>query len=233
MYQYFDDEQKPRLEKTGTLMPGVIISIITIFFYMIMIIISMIQFGGAYNHTISIGLITIIGLLYIGVLALFVPYVDNFRLQTVKMLLIAIILLHFISVLMTLAFYVLNTIMMQDENMSVSTWASITNAIYTVFNIIFWVTCIALGAVMLGSKSDYVGGIRAIGGVIIAMTIGGIFIHFFRMLALPQILMSADIEDMKFAHSVVSVVTMLLNVVIIAAFLFVYMRALQYKRVNG
>ncbi len=233
MYQYFDDAHRPKLEKTGTLLPGVVISIIAIAFYMILIVFSMIQLGGANNYAISIGLITIIGLLYIAVLALFVPYVDNFRLQTVKMLLIACILLHFISVLMTIAFYILNTTMLQNGNMSASTWASISNAIYTVFNIIFWVTCIALGAVMLGAKSDFVGGIRPIGGIIIGMTVGGIFIHFFRMLALPHMIMDANINNIQFMYSIVSVIGMLLNVFIIIAFLFVYIRALQYKRVNG
>lgn len=133
---------------------------------------------------------------------------------------------------MKIGFFALHKAM-EDSMMSVSTWAQMTNAIYMIINLIFSVVSILFGGMMIANKSDFVGGIRFLGGVIIATTLSKMFIYIFQTFALPYIIMGMENnEGVASYYSILSSVSMVMNMCVIATYLYVFFKARQYSSAN-
>lgn len=233
IYGYEHEEDlKPQLKKTGTLTLGMVLSIATLVLYMLYIAFYSTQSPFNINYGLSTGITAVIGISYIGVIISFIPYLSNFNMQSIKTIAYVIVILHIISVLMKIGFFALHKAM-EDSMMSVSTWAQMTNAIYMIINLIFSVVSILFGGMMIANKSDFVGGIRFLGGVIIATTLSKMFIYIFQTFALPYIIMGMENnEGVASYYSILSSVSMVMNMCVIATYLYVFVKAWQYSSAN-
>lgn len=224
------NEARPQLRKTGTLTAGLALSIITIVVYLFYLAFLIISTEWENSYMLSTIISVIITVLYISVLAAFIPYLDNFNMQSAKALTFGMIGVHVVSALMSIIFFAVHTAAMKSGNVSHSGMYSMISAVYLVFYIVYWAASIALGAVLISNKSDFVGGIRVIGITYILLAVCSVFVYFFRMFGysiMPDILSSP--ATMKVYNIILSSVSIISNMIVLAAYLYVFAKAGQYK----
>lgn len=234
---YGYNEPKPQLHNAKYLSAGIILSVVAAVFNIFFAVLYIVESFAEYNDNSLMYTVTSIlpTLLFIGILLLFMSYIGNFGMQTLKTLIIVIIVLHVVAMLLNISYMVFNKLMFQSGTMSISQWAAITGIVYMVFNFIFWAGGIAFAALMIGNKTDFVGGIRYIGIAYLIMVLANIAIYFIRMLAIPYLSMGFDstIDNMRMTNALLSAVSMGFRFITLLTFAHVFIKARRYKIMYG
>lgn len=229
MENYEYNEANPQLRKTGTLTAGLVLSIVSIVAYLLYLVFCIISTEWENNYMINTIISVIITALCIGVLVAFIPYLGNFNMQSAKALIFCMIGIHAVSALMSVIFFFIHTAAMNSGNVSLSGIYGMINAVYLVFYIVYWAAAITLGAVLISNKSDFVGGIRAIGITYILLAVCSVFVYFLRMFGyslMPDLLSSP--ATMKVYNIILTSVSIISNIIVLAVYLYVFARASQY-----
>lgn len=229
---YGYNQPKPQLLNTKYLSAGIVLSVITAILYVLQLILYFLGIEMGYNHTILFtGFNVLINIFWIALLAVSIPYLSNFNMQSSKALTYALIGVYLLSIVINIAFSVANTYMMETDNVEISTWINISNVAFMIFNLLLWAVCIGLAVTMISNKSDFVGGIRYIGIAYLVMVIGSVLIYFFEKVIFPNFYGIDGFIEIGIV--IISVAHMILSLLILAGYAYVFMKARQYKMINN
>jgi len=237
IFGYEEEEQEiPSLQKTGMLSTGTVLCITALAFQFITIVLyfapSVFTGENAYLYNVTLMIIT--GGLYIGVLAAFRSYLTNFHTQSVNTLFAVIIIYQIVSVLVSAGMMVGNITILRSDTADFTAWYKITSIFRTLLSIIGWILYFVAGAMLLSNKFDFIGGIRAVGGVIIAVNIASIFLFFFNIFGISMLinLMDINYESHNILYRFTGIAGILVDIIAILPFLYVFNKARQYNTIH-
>lgn len=232
IYGYEHEEDlKPQLKKTGMLTAGIVFGLATLLLYIVLISYNILVDNGYRNPGTSTIISIILTICYIGTIVSFIGYLGNFKMSSTRSLAYAVLVLNVISLFMTIGNHFFIEVINNNPEMSFNTYAALMNIVYLIWGIMAWGIQFGFGGTMVATKADFVGGIRTLGGIYLGITVAQIFFYIFHIYILPSMI-NAGAFDSLWIYSIIPVISLMVNAVIIIAYLYVFFKARQYSSAN-